>query len=58
MFGIVLGVFILIFGIFLKVTKDPKFATSKKFSWMFIILGALSLVGKLVIMYQKGEIII
>lgn len=56
MFGIVLGVFILIFGLFLKVTKDPKLATSKKFSWMFILIGILSVIGKLFMMYQKGEI--
>jgi len=57
MIGIILAVFILIFGIFLKVTKDPKFASSKKYSWMFIIIGILTLVGKFVIMYQKGELI-
>ena len=56
MFGIVLAIFILVFGIYLKITKDPKLATSKKFSWMFIIIGILTLVGKLVIRYQKGEL--
>lgn len=56
MFGIVLAVLLLIFGIFLKTTKDPGFAGSKKFSWVFIIIGILSLIGKLVIMYQKGEL--
>jgi len=56
MFGIILAIFILVFGIYLKITKDPKLATSKKFSWMFIIIGILTLVGKLVIMYQKGEL--
>ena len=57
MFGIILAVFILIFGIFLRITNDPKFASSKKYSWMFIIIGILTLVGKFVIMYQKGELI-
>lgn len=56
MFGIILAIFILVFGIYLKITKDPKLATAKKFSWMFIIIGILTLVGKLVIMYQKGEL--
>ena len=56
MFGIVLGVFYIDFWDFLKVTKDPKLATSKKFSWMFILIGILSVVGKLFMMYQKGEI--
>lgn len=56
MFGIILAVAIMVFGIFLKTTSDPKFVGSKKFSWMFIILGILSVVGKLVIMYQKGEL--
>lgn len=56
MFGLILAVAMVVFGIFLKQTNDPKLASSKKYSWMFIILGTLSLVGKLVIMYQKGEI--
>ena len=56
MFGIILAIFILVFGIYLKVTNDPKLATSKKFSWMFILIGILTLVGKIVIMYQKGEL--
>jgi len=56
MLGIILAIFILIFGIFLKVTKDPKLASSRKFSWMFILIGALSIIGKLLIMYQKGEL--
>lgn len=56
MFGIIIAIFILVFGIYLKMTNDPKLATSKKFSWMFILIGALSIIGKLVIMYQKGEL--
>ncbi|MBU4538391.1 MAG: hypothetical protein L6264_11560 [Weeksellaceae bacterium] len=56
MFGIVLAVLLLVFGIFLRTTKDPGFAGSKRFSWFFIIGSVLSLIGKLVIMYQKGEL--
>lgn len=56
MFGIILAVIILIFGVFLIITNDQKFASSKKYSWMFIIIGILTLVGKFVIMYQKGEL--
>ncbi|SFC38497.1 hypothetical protein [Kaistella jeonii] len=52
MFQIFLGVLILIFGIFVKVTKDPGFAKSKRFSWMFIAIGLLSIITELVIMYQ------
>ena len=54
MFGIVASIFIFAFGVFLKVTKNPGFASSKRFAWIFIAIGLLSLIGKLVIMYQKG----
>ena len=56
MFQIFLGLLILVFGIFLKITQDPGFAKSKKFSWMFIAIGILSIVGKLLLMYQQGEL--
>lgn len=56
MFQIFLGLLILVFGIFLKITKDSGFSKSKKFSWMFIAIGILSIVGKLVLMYQQGEL--
>ncbi|MDQ0476156.1 MULTISPECIES: hypothetical protein [Chryseobacterium] len=56
MLQLFLGLLILIFGVFLKTTKDPGFAKSKKFSWMFILIGILSIMGKLVIMYQQGEL--
>lgn len=56
MFGLILAIAMIVFGFFLKQTNDPKLASSKRFSWMFIILGTLSLMGKLVIMYQKGEL--
>ena len=56
MFQLLLGLLLLIFGIFLKTTSNPGFASSKKFSWLFIAIGAITLIGKLVIMYQKGEL--
>lgn len=56
MIGLFLAIFILVFGVFLKTINNPGFASSKKFSWLFIAIGILTLIGKLVIMYQKGEI--
>ncbi len=56
MFQLFLGLLLLVFGIFLKATKDSGFAHSKKFAWMFILVGILAIVGKLLIMYQTGEI--
>jgi len=56
MFGIILAGLLLAFGIFLQATKDPGFTSTKKFSWLLIALGAITLAGKLIIMYQKGEI--
>ncbi|WP_234111236.1 MULTISPECIES: hypothetical protein [Chryseobacterium] len=56
MFGIIIAIALLFFGIFLKMTKNPGFASSKKFAWMLIVLGIISILGKLVIMYSKGEI--
>lgn len=56
MFGIILAVLLLGFGIFLSTTKNEGFSGSKKFSWLLIATGAITLVGKLIIMYQKGEL--
>jgi hypothetical protein len=47
MFGIIVSALMLIFGIFLKITKDPGFARSKRFAWWLIAIGALSLVFKI-----------
>ena len=55
MFQLFLGFIILVFGIFLKITKDPGFARSKKFAWMFIAIGILSIIGKIFIIYQTKE---
>lgn len=56
MFGLILSVLILGFGIFLKVTKNPGFTSSKKYAWMFIALGIITLIGRLFIMYQQGDL--
>ena len=56
MFQLFLGLLLLLFGIFLKVTKDPGFAKSKKFAWMFIAIGIISIIGKLVITFQTGKL--
>lgn len=58
MFQLFLGLLLLVFGIFLKLTNDPGFAKSRRFAWMFIAIGALSLLGKLIIMYQTGELLL
>lgn len=47
MFGIVLSAFMLGFGIFLKITQHPGFAKNKKLAWVFIVVGTLSLVFKI-----------
>lgn len=52
MFQIFLGLLILIFGVFLKVTKDPGFAKTKNFSWMFIAIGVLTIIAKSLIIVQ------
>ncbi len=47
MFGIIVSALMLAFGIFLKVTKNPGFAQSKKFAWIFIGIGLVSLIFKI-----------
>ena len=56
MFQIFLGALLVVFGIYLKVTKDPGFAKTKRFYWMFIAIGAFSVIAKLILMYQLKEI--
>lgn len=56
MTGFALSAFMLVFGIFLKVTKNSSFAQYKKLSWLFIILGIITLVSRIIILYQKGEL--
>ncbi|MEN2434641.1 hypothetical protein AAH994_04430 [Weeksellaceae bacterium A-14] len=55
MFGIVWSVLIIGFGVFLKLTRNPGFATSKKFYWMFIILGLLTLTAKITLLLTKNQ---
>ncbi|SIQ17375.1 hypothetical protein SAMN05880574_10717 [Chryseobacterium sp. RU37D] len=47
MLGIIVSAFMLVFGIFLKVTKNPGFAQNKRFAWIFIAIGAISLIFKI-----------
>ena len=56
MFGIILSIILLGFGVFLRATTNPGFATSKKYGWVFIGLGILTLAGKIAILYSKGEL--
>jgi hypothetical protein len=48
MFGIFVSAVMLAFGIFLRVTKNPGFARNKKMAWVFIALGAFSLIFKII----------
>ncbi|SEM16005.1 hypothetical protein SAMN05421856_101465 [Chryseobacterium taichungense] len=47
MFGIIVSAFMLAFGIFLKLTKNPGFVRNKKFAWIFIGIGLVSLIFKI-----------
>lgn len=47
MFGIIVAAFMLGFGIFLKLTKNPGFAQNRKFAWIFIGIGLVSLIFKI-----------
>ena len=55
MFGLILSVAILAFGIFLRMTQNPGFARSKRMAWLLIATGIITLIGRIFIMYQKGE---
>jgi len=48
MFGIIVSALMLAFGIFLKMTKNPGFAKNKKFAWVFIGIGIVSLIFKII----------
>jgi hypothetical protein len=47
MFGIIVAACMLAFGIFLKLTRNPGFARNKKMAWMFIAIGIVALVFKI-----------
>lgn len=53
MIGIILSIGFIIFGVFLKTTKNPGFQSSKKFAWIFVILGLITLLGKLTLLYLQ-----
>lgn len=53
MFGIIVSALMLVFGIFLKFTKDPGFARNKKFAWMFIAIGFVALVFKIYVFSEN-----
>ncbi|MGV4414405.1 hypothetical protein [Chryseobacterium sp. T1] len=54
MFGIILSILMTAFGIYLKISNNPGFATSKKYAWLFIALGVVTLIGRIVNMYLKN----
>lgn len=55
MIQIILSVVFIIFGIFLKTTKKPGLQQSRRFSLFFIILGILTLIGKIILIYIESE---
>lgn len=56
MFGIILSILMTAFGVYLKLSKKPGFATSKKYAWLFIGLGLLTLIGRIANMYLKNKL--
>lgn len=48
MIQIILAVLFVVFGIFLKQTNHPGFRGSKKFWKMFVILGGVILISRIV----------
>ncbi len=48
MFGIFVSACLLAFGIFLKLTKNPGFRQNKRFAMIFIFLGIISLIFKII----------
>ena len=56
MFQLFLGFLLFIFGIFLKLTKEQGFAKSKRFWWMFVLIGILSIAAQIFKKKKKGEL--
>lgn len=56
MFGLLLSFAILVFGFYLRTTTNPGLQSSKKLAWVFIILGILTFIGKLTIMFLNNKI--
>lgn len=55
MFGLALSFAILTFGFYLKSTTNPGLQSSKKLAWVFIILGIITYIGKLTIMFLNKK---
>lgn len=55
MFGLALSVIFIAFGIFLQRTQHPGFEQSKRFARMLIILGVLTFIGRLVLMFLENQ---
>lgn len=49
----ILPVIFIVLGIFIKTSNDPRWKTSKKMSTLLIILGVLTLVGKIILDFSK-----
>jgi uncharacterized membrane protein len=55
MLQIVGAVAFILFGLFLKNTKNQEFQRSRKYSKFFIILGVLTLIGGIILKYLKSQ---
>jgi len=55
MMQILLPIGFIVFGIFLKKTKLPGFERSRRFSTFFIVLGILTLISGIILMYLKSR---
>jgi len=55
MLQIILPIVFIIFGIFLKNTSITGFQRSRRFSVFFIVLGILTLISGIILMYLKSK---
>lgn len=55
MIQITLSLILIAFGFFLKYTKNPGFQRSRRFSGFFIILGIITLIGKIALIYYESK---
>ena len=51
----ILPILFIIFGLVVKRSKDPRLASSQKIATILIILGIITLIGKIFIEYNKGN---
>lgn len=49
----ILPILFIIFGLVVKRSKDPRFASSQKMGTILIVLGIIALIGKFFIEYNK-----